>query len=221
MCSRRSALPVRSRGLLLALFALWACSPMMSGPPPVPLATPPEGARAWEHSGRMGAALSGATSVPRSELSHDQNGFGGSATLWIGRGLGEHGEIGGIANFAMLAELGYLGYFGSEVPVTPSGGLYLRKDLSKNSDTYLGISGSVGWLYGSVGAPMGWKLNDRVWLYTHPELGWDLAGVVQLPLGVTLENEAGTGRFTAEAGVHGPMDWSVVPYVSVGYEALR
>lgn len=212
-------------GSLVGYFALWACAPMSSGPPPVPLAAPPEGERAWEHPGRMGAVANFAVSPP-DYVVEGPIGYGGSTTMWIGRSLGERGEIGAIADFAMLGQLGYLGYM--DVPVTPSGGFYLRKDLNPNPDVYLGVSGSLGWMWGSVGMPLGWQVHDRVWMYTHPQLAIDLVGFGQLPLGVAVENNRGTGHLTAEVGVHAPsvavgfgVPYTAVPYVSVGYEARR
>lgn len=204
-------------GLMVGYFVLWACAPMSSGPPPVPLAAPPEGAKAWDHAGRIGAATHVAVGPPLAD-SERELGYGVGTTLWAGRSLGERGEIGAVGDLTLVAQLGYVGNW---TPISSAGGVYLRTDLHKNPNVVVGVSASGGWLWGAVGVPMGWRMTDRAWLYTHPEVGLDILGLGHVPLGLTLENSAGTGRMTAELGVHIAREWEPAAYVSVGYEARR
>jgi hypothetical protein len=155
-----------------AYFVFWACAPPTSLPPPVPMAAD----QAVEFGGAAtgGAYLTTSRSCPESQGCSPELDptYGADAQLWLSTPVGDRGTLG-----ALL--------FGGTTTVIGGGG-FGRVKLNSSPDSYIGLQGSAGWLWASVGVPLSVRVAGDTWLYTSPSVGFHFTGLVSLPVGVSV-----------------------------------
>lgn len=145
---------------------LLACTPLVSGPTPVPL---PAG-----RTGEVGGALfggvypgvdSGGLDVPL--LPAAGGTFWGRYELANGIGVGGRLDIG--------------------TPQLGSGGFWIKLGIVRRHRSALGIQADMGLLYGELSFPSAFRLGTRWWVWTRPGARAAQTPVGFLPMGVCYE----------------------------------
>ena len=102
-----------------------------------------------------------------------------------------------------------------------AGGAMGRYDLLAADRVLLGPQVEVGVAWASVGLPASMQVNDRLWVYTHPSVGFRIGGRARAPVGLSVEvgermrldMEAGLavamirGTLTRYDAIDGPRAW--------------
>jgi len=86
-------------------------------------------------------------------------------------------------------------------PSMLSGGSYYRAKILGGEKAYIGVQGSIGWLWGGVALPLAFRLSDKVWFTTQPatSVGAYAVHLTRMPLGLSWELGE-YNRFDAEIG---------------------
>jgi len=84
------------------------------------------------------------------------------------------------------------------------GGAMGRYDISKSDRFLIGPQLELGVAWGALGLPASMQVNDRLWLYTHPSVGYRMSGLARAPVGLGLE-VGERMRLDMEAGFAVPM----------------
>lgn len=173
----------------VAYFALWACGPALSGPPPIPMAD----GRTDELglAPHLGTVLDpGGPSVACEQPLLSTCG-GPSLQAWY-RHRAEHFDIGAVA-------------FGGQVTLVGAG-VTFRYRAVENERFVLGIQADGGFLWLATGVPMAFALSDRTWVSVHPQLALKTWSPVRVgvglfhttPTGILIGAEAAPGWFPTE-----------------------
>lgn len=173
----------------IGYFALWACAPMTSGPPP--------NAVTAEHPRAVGGAatgtLLGALVVVRQDGAVRSRDIvldpGASGEVWFAKRTGE----------------GSYWYFraGGGYPSLGHAGFGAHRRLNDPARrTSVGVSAEGGFLYLSLGLPIAVSVGDAgAVLYTRPSVGLRGVGIAQLPVGYAVPVGA-RGTLGLEANLH-------------------
>ncbi|MFZ5475454.1 MAG: hypothetical protein ACOZNI_01660 [Myxococcota bacterium] len=186
------------------LVLLVACAPVAMMPPPTPFA---EG----QHF-EVGGALTGSAYDTR--FSTCGTDFGAPCS-----GLGLHGYALGRIGPVDLGGLVYAG-----MAEAAGGGVLVRVSPVDTRRFRLGAQLDGGWIWAALGVPVAVGLSDRVWLYSQPSAGWRTAGVVRVPLGVSIRMpygyvahfEAGVGTGHVEGRFRDTVQGVTTGWVAVG-----
>lgn len=73
----------------------------------------------------------------------------------------------------------------------------VRPHLIERERLVVGLDAQIGMLWYSLGVPVAARLSDRIWLYTEPSVGGRYTGIVNMPVGVSIEM-AERARLSAE-----------------------
>lgn len=201
--------PMILGAIAVSYFVFWACAPPSVVAPMTPMADP----RGWDLGGSLSAGGSmrtvgvydsgpGETGGIEYELVDERREvaqtYGGQ--VW---GVYDAGRVaigGTLGAAAVLDEGGGV-----------HGGVMVRPTLLERDDLMVGLDVQLGWLWGSLGVPISVRATDRVWVYTDPSLGLRYTGLVNVPLGVSIE-VAEKVRFNAEVDV-----WAGQELLDMGY----
>lgn len=156
------------KGLFLVLsayFVLWACAPAATMAPPVPFA---EGDKNEIGIGPIytGVPFDSAPGMFVNEYS------GLDGRFWYKHQFGDRFDVG----FTLFG--GYTSYVGAGFDLRY---YFLRKDRIR-----MGLDLQGGWLWGTVGVPMGFKLTEGVWFFTNPAIETRELGILNFPAGLSL-----------------------------------
>lgn len=192
-----------------AYFVFWACAPVLTTSPPVPLSMDarhefsaggvsstsfavelPSGG---DTSDPQTGSSSGTQIIPLTYLNCNfsyEDYLGGtclpaSFNLGYMYRLGEHHQVG------MTMYGGALSLFG--------GGFQYRFSGTPKPGRYLGLQVDAGWFWLSVSALAGARLGEKTWIYTRPHVGARYLGLVGLPVGVVHSWKTGKGETSVYA----------------------
>lgn len=184
MAGRTSSLTRLVVGFSAGYFALWACAPTSTVAPMVPL----HDQTGWDIGGAVSA---GATTTVENVYENVPTDTGmtyefvreerhiapaGGAQVW---GVSDLGRV----DLGLTMGAAVVGGVGGG----PHGGFIVRPHLVETDDLVLGLDLQLGWLWGSLGLPVSVRASDRVWVYTDPSLGFRYSGVVNVPVGLSVE----------------------------------
>lgn len=171
--------------LCVLYFALWACGPALSGPPPVPMAEgrvdevglSPHLGVAWpEPAEPVTTATPSAPPPPRTGLTLDcaqplqATCAGPSGQLWY-RHRFERFDVGGVL-------------FGGRPTLIGAGALF-RWRFVEEPGVIVALQADGGFLWGSLGVPVAWAITDRTWLSLHPQVAFKTWSPLRLGTGLT------------------------------------
>ena len=176
--------------LLCALyFVLWACGPALSGPPPVPMAEgkqheiglAPHAGVAWDPGSKPTLRCADVLTTCA----------GPTGQLWYRHQLKSF-DVGGVV-------------FGGAPTLVGAGALFRWRYLQR-SRFIAALQADGGLLWGSVGLPVSWAINDRTWLTLHPQAALKRWAPLRLaanlhhttPGGLSLGLEVGLGALPQE-----------------------
>lgn len=169
MGRRFAALPKLIGLSAAAWFAAWACAPPTALAPPVPMA-------ADQHR-EVGGTASG-SALMHYRWDHGQRSLmvdgGAGVNLWAMWNVKQF-DLGGTlgAEFVSPDLVGHAGFFA-------------RYRAMERENLVIAPQLGFGWSYASLALPVAVQARDDLWLYTAPELGFRLAGPVQVPVGVSV-----------------------------------
>ena len=69
---------------------------------------------------------------------------------------------------------------------------------------WVALQPEVGWLYGGVGIPVGFRLSERAWLHLAPSVGYRLLRTVDVPFGLSYAGPKGLTISGEVAFAYGP-----------------
>jgi hypothetical protein len=187
--------------LAVAYFALWACAPTMTLPPPVPFAR--------NETGEYSATLA-------------------ASALGYYNPVGVETQFGYTWNRSGLPDFGLQAYAGTNTNLGL--GLSLRQLFRPSERFAWGLAAQAGWLYATASVPLSYRLGEHSWVWLQPSLGLDMTGPIGVSGGASL-NRGGKHRFNVELGLRAlgyteiwyPRQWwNSVPlyaFVGLGYSA--
>ena len=102
-----------------------------------------------------------------------------------------------------------------------AGGVAARYDFTRSERMLIGPQLEAGVAWGAIGLPASIRVGDRLWLYTHPSVGYRLNGLGRVPIGMgmpigkrlRLDVEGGYavpvmhGLYTRYDAVYGGRSW--------------
>ena len=152
-----------------ACLAQWACAPMTSMPPPVPM---PRGI-----SQETGLAVRGNVPVAI------QTEYLCSVGYLDGGCSGVGAETYYYRQFGHKVDLGVTAYVGP--PTDGGGGVFMRYHVGEGPRHDVALHLSTGWAWVEVGVPMALKVGENSWVYTSPSVGFRSFTPFRIPLGYT------------------------------------
>jgi len=85
-----------------------------------------------------------------------------------------------------------------------AGGAMVRYDFTRSKRMLIGPQLDLGMAWGAIGLPASLQVGEKIWLYTHPSIGYRLNGLGRLPVGVGISLRKRL-RLDVEAGVGFPV----------------
>lgn len=187
--------------LAVCYFALWACAPVLTQPPPAPIADD----RNREIGLAGGSAIELGPDDPcRDGLLRNTGCNGPQLQAYYRSRVGK-------VELAAVAHGGQLSFFG--------GGLLVRGWLYERDRFRLGLDGSLGWLWAGVGLPVSGALTDGVWLYTDPTVSMSAVGMIRVPVGLSFDVGKGVGLGVESGAMTGIDNLVAFPYASLRISA--
>lgn len=164
-----------------AWFSFWACAPPSTLPAPIPMAK--GGGIELGGAGVLSLASGEDCRIPE-DAAFD------TGRYYVPQCTDTVVPLGDIFHYGVvpLSDQWALGWQVGGGTGTPGlvGGAMARYDFTKNKRMLVGPQLELGVAWGSLGLPASFQVGDKVWLYTHPSVGYRMNGLGRVPVGVGL-----------------------------------
>lgn len=79
-------------------------------------------------------------------------------------------------------------------------GLDMRYYFMRKDRIRMGLDIQGGWLWATIGMPIGYQIDDQIWFFTNPAIETREIGIINLPAGISV-NTSEKIQFVGEGGV--------------------
>ena len=173
--------------LLCSYFVLWACAPIPNLIPPVPMLAPspievgadgnlPLPGEGGQNSQEMGVGLA---------LSEDLSNLGSLG--YFGVDIGVNGDFWYMQHVSPHLQLGAI-VFAGNTSFVGAGGM-MRYWFHATDRQMIGFGIQGGWLWAGVELPISFRISKHLWLFTAPSVRASMTGVVNLPVGLSFQDD--------------------------------
>jgi len=164
-----------------AWFSFWACAPPSTLPAPVPMA---KGDPMQLGGGAVVSLVQGEDCRVPDNAAFDTGLYYVPECSPTVEPLADLTHWGTVA----LTDQWMVGWQAGVGVATPGlvGGAMGRYDFTKNKRMLIGPQLELGFAWGAIGLPASFQVGDKLWLYTHPSVGYRMNGLGRVPVGMAL-----------------------------------